>query len=154
MLIRETIKYSLFFWENIVLIRTIVVCTLLFAGIPHARAFPRDFSGTWEDKRSKDSGPIAITISEVGGEEIRGVISIEGSAYCTSPVSFRGVLNGSTATISSDALKVCGYHGKLTGEVRREHDALYVGSFQYVYWGITWAKGTFRLTPMESPGYK
>lgn len=112
-------------------------------------SFPAKLEGTWEQVQNDEKGKIKIVITEKEGDTIRGLIILTGSTYCKDPIPFRGKGGGNTAKISGDAPIICGYHGELSGEVTRLSNETYRGNFSYKLLNMTWAEGTFRLTPMK-----
>lgn len=130
--------------------RAIIGAFALFC-VEGVAAFPAELAGTWEDAYMGDVGPISVSIQHFDGVTAVGVIHIRNSPHCLAPVPFRGQLvDGKRMQIESSADIVCGYSGKLTGEVVNEGDALYTGSFQYKYLRITWGRGTFRMKATET----
>lgn len=111
--------------------------------------FPSKLVGKWEQAGSDEGGNIFIVITKKEGDIIYGVMTLTGSLYCKDPIPFRGKGAGNTAHISGDAPIICGYGGKLTGEVSRVTGDTYQGKFLYRWFNITWAKGTFQLTPAK-----
>jgi hypothetical protein len=120
------------------------------AAFPEVGTFPEALEGEWVRPSQNEHGAINITITKKEGNTIQGVMTLTGSAYCTDPIPFRGEGSGDTASISGDAKIICGYGGKLRGQVTRVNDNFYTGNFAYKWFGITWAQGTFRLTPKLS----
>jgi hypothetical protein len=114
---------------------------------PEVETFPEALEGEWMRPSYNEHGAITITITKKEGNAIQGVMTLTGSAYCKDPIPFRGEGSGDTASILGDARIICGYRGKLTGQVTRVNDNFYTGNFAYKWFGITWAQGTFRLTP-------
>jgi hypothetical protein len=115
--------------------------------LPEVETFPEALEGEWVRPSYNEHGAINITITKKEGNTIQGVMTLTGSSYCTEPIPFKGSGGGDTAFIFGDARIICGYRGKLTGQVTRVNDNFYTGNFAYKWFGITWAQGTFRLTP-------
>jgi hypothetical protein len=107
-------------------------------------ALPSSFFGQWQSIDSADSGQIFIRIHEQHGDTVRGTIEITGYKDCASPISFLGTKSGKKLLVASDAKIVCGYAGKLTGEVEEGSEG-YTGTFLYRFWGITWMRGNFSV---------
>lgn len=112
-----------------------------------AGTFPETLDGVWEQGSGNEHGTINIVITQKEHNSIRGIMTLTGSTYCKNPIPFKGEGESDTAYISGDAKIICGYGGKLKGQVTRVNDNLYTGNFAYKWFGITWASGTFRLTP-------
>ena len=112
-------------------------------------AFPTELSGTWSQPNKKESGVMKIVVTEPGVATLRGRMEIQGSAYCSEPIKFRGTIFADKVLIENDEAIVCGYQGKLTGEVVKEAEFIFTGKFAYKFWGITWAEGTFHVVPVE-----
>lgn len=111
-------------------------------------AFPAELEGTWEETFVGDVGPMTVSIQDFDGMNAAGFIHIQNSRHCPARIPFRGkLLDGKRMQIESSAEIVCGYAGKLTGEVVGEAGDTYTGSFQYRYLRVTWARGTFRMKP-------
>lgn len=125
----------------------IILCTSAVHSEPHI--FPSKLGGTWEQQWSDEKGDIHIAITKKEGNTIHGVMTLTGSTHCTDPIPFRGMGIVNTAKIFGDAEVVCGHRGKLVGEVTRVTDDIYRGYFSYKWFGITWAKGTFELSPIK-----
>jgi hypothetical protein len=126
---------------------TLCIACFPITALPQAETFPEALEGEWVRPSYNEHGSINITITKKEGNTIQGVMTLTGSTYCTDPIPFRGEGSGDTASISSDAKIICGYGGKLMGQVTRVNDNLYTGNFAYKWFGVTWAQGTFRLTP-------
>jgi hypothetical protein len=120
------------------------------SALPEVRTFPEALVGEWVRPSNNEHGDINIVITKKVENTIHGVMTLTGSSYCTEPIPFKGNGSGDTAFISGDAKIICGYGGKLTGQVTRVSDNFYTGNFAYTWFGITWARGTFRLTPTLS----
>lgn len=114
---------------------------------PEVETFPAVLEGEWVRPSYDEHGTINIVITKKDAHTIHGIMTLTGSAYCTEPIPFKGSGSGDTASIIDDAEIVCGYKGTLTGQVTRVNDNFYTGNFAYKWFGITWARGTFRLTP-------
>lgn len=112
-----------------------------------SETFPKKLEGYWEQSVNGEHGNISIVITEKEGDTIKGILTLTGSAYCKDPIPFRGTGSGSTAYIIGDGPIICGYGGTLRGQVSRINDESYAGNFSYTWFGITWAYGTFQLTP-------
>lgn len=108
--------------------------------------FPQKFEGTWEAD-NVEHGTITITMTKIEGTRLTGVMLLTGSSQCTEPIPFKGIYSGDSASIEGDAQIICGYSGNIKGRVTRETEAVYTGNFSYTWMGITWARGTFRLSP-------
>ncbi len=133
------------------MIARIIIGILFCIATGTASAYPPQLDGTWEESFNGDAGPISVSIQHFNGVTAVGVIHVRNSAHCLAPVPFRGQLvDGKRMQIESSADIVCGYSGKLTGEVVNEGDALYTGSFQYKYLRITWGRGTFRMKATDT----
>ncbi len=109
--------------------------------------FPEALEGEWVRPSYDEHGAINIVITKKEGNIIHGIMTLTGSVYCTEPIPFKGSGSGDTASIVGDAKIICGYGGTLTGQVTRVNDNFYTGNFAYTWFYITWARGTFQLTP-------
>lgn len=116
------------------------------AAHPEVSTFPETLEGEWVQSRD-ERGAINIVITKKSDDDIEGVMTLTGSSYCKDPIPFKGSGSGDTATITGDAKIICGYGGTLKGRVTRVSNNTYTGNFAYRWLGITWARGTFRLTP-------
>lgn len=125
---------------------TLCIIFASFTALPKGQAFPEILEGEWVQS-SQERGVINIVITHTSDEEIEGVMTLTGSAYCKEPIPFKGSGSGNTAIIIGNAKIICGYGGRLKGQVTRVSDRAYTGNFAYTWLGITWAKGTFRLSP-------
>ena len=121
-----------------------ILAFLLCFSIWPTCALPSSFSGQWVKDDKSESGEITIRISESSGDHAQGTIEISGSSYCKAPVPFRGIVEGQKLKVESDAKVVCGFRGKLFGEVEEDKDG-YKGSFYYRFLGAVWIRGTFQL---------
>ena len=126
----------------------IAVGLVLFLWMKVLFAFPSELSGTWIQPDKDERGVMRIVVTEHGTATLKGSMEIRGSPYCPHPIQFRGIVHTEKVTIESDEEVVCGYRGKLTGEVVKEKEEVFIGSFQYTYFGFTWARGTFRVMPL------
>lgn len=123
------------------------IAPLVAAASSELDTFPTKLTGKWERSDNEERGNIHISITKKEGDVIFGVMTLTGSFYCKDPIPFRGTGEKNTAYISGDAPVICGFNGKLTGEVSRVSSETYRGSFSYKWFSVTWAKGTFQLTP-------
>lgn len=121
-----------------------IIFTLFISGV---EAYPNALSGTWESGASGHTGKASIFIHEFDGNTAIGTLEISGSKECASPFAFRGKVTANKLLIESSDNIVCGYAGKISGEVLADGDGTYKGSFAYTYLLITWLRGTFKLTP-------
>lgn len=117
------------------------------SALPDVGTFPEALVGEWTQSTNKERGSISITITKRSQNSVRGILSLTGSSYCKDPIPFRGESSGDTAEIIGDAFVICGYTGTLRGRVVYINDDLFIGNFSYTWFGITWAEGTFHLTP-------
>lgn len=122
---------------------------LLFA-CPAFAALPTQLSGPWENPEKNRRGTLTVFITHQDHHRLEGTILITGSHSCKDPISFLGEISSGRITIASNAENVCGRSGKFSVEVTREHEALYVGTFSYLWMGGVWASGTFQLVPGNS----
>jgi hypothetical protein len=125
------------------------VATLTTVASSEINTFPTKLEGKWEQIGNDEKGDIQIIITKKEGDTIHGVMTLTGSRYCKDPIPFQGKGANNTAHISGDAPVICGFGGKLTGEVSRVSSEIYRGNFSYKWFGITWAKGTFELVPAK-----
>lgn len=136
------------------LFRFIISCFIGLAAsfvsaAPSELPFPAKLEGKWEQAGNDEKGSIHIVITKKEGNTIYGIMTLTGSAYCKEPIPFRGKGEKNVANISGDAPIICGYGGELTGEVSRVNNEVYRGNFVYKWLNITWAKGTFQLSPTK-----
>lgn len=136
------------------LLRFMIFCCIGFVVTPMTASseestFPSKLTGKWEQAGSDEGGNIRIVITKKEGDTIYGVMTLTGSPYCKDPIPFRGKGAENIAHISGDAPIICGYGGELTGEVSRVTNETYQGKFLYKWYNITWAKGTFQLSPAK-----
>jgi len=120
-------------------------CSALFA-------FPLELSGTWVQPDKNESGPMFVHVLEHTDHTLEGVMEIRGSKDCPQPIAFRGTIKEKRVLIASTASIVCEHQGTLTGEVVKESEDVYTGTFRYTYvmfgWPITIASGGFTLVPV------
>lgn len=127
-------------------IRILVIATLALF-FCRANAFPCMLSGTWEELGRERGGKATVFIYKFDGIRAIGTLHVEGSHECTSPIPFRGKMVEQKLLIQSSDSIVCGYGGKMSGEVFQGEDGNYAGNFRYTYFFITVVRGMFRLTP-------
>ena len=133
-------------------IRTLIGLLLFFFAHP-LFALPTELSGTWVQPDKNESGAMLVHVREYTAHAVHGVIEIKKSTDCTQPIAFRGTIEPNRVLIESTEAIVCGYNGKLTGEMVKEGEHVYSGTFRYTYslfsWPMTFAEGVFRLVPKE-----
>ena len=125
-----------------------ILLLLALCALPvSAQTIPSQLSGTWVQTLNDKTGTMLITQRQIQKDKIEGKISITNSTFCNEPVPFLGTILGDHVEIVSTEEVVCGYRGVLRGVVSKAPDGEYVGSFEYRFIGLTWARGTFRLIP-------
>ncbi len=122
---------------------------MLWAISSIAFALPPELTGAWIQPKKNERGAMRIVITEPGVTTLKGSMEIRGSPYCGEPIRFRGTIYADKVLIENEDEIVCGYRGKLTGEVVKDSEFAYKGKFVYTFWGFTWAEGTFRMVPLE-----
>jgi hypothetical protein len=125
--------------ELCVMFRFVFVLSIFLfplSALPEVRTFPEALVGEWVRPSNNEHGDINIVITKKVENTIHGVMTLTGSSYCTEPIPFKGNGSGDTAFISGDAKIICGYGGKLTGQVTRVSDNFYTGNFAYFIMAI------------------
>lgn len=107
---------------------------------------PTELRGPWMESGGDGRGQIIVIISESTEQKAAGEARIEGSPLCTRPVKFKGVVVDKIIQFESTEQIVCGFGGKLAGQIEHTDAGTYTGTFAYRLWGMTVFKGSFVLS--------
>lgn len=133
-------------------VRKLLFLATLFICLPtlssEGNDFPSQLSGTWSDSERTIGGNAEITLTRNDAEHFEGTMFISGAYQCPSPIPIAGEVRDSRVIFYSTRYVVCGFPGKVRGEVALTDPGTYSGTFEYrlrFFNSLVYA-GSFSLT--------